>query len=1042
MDKIRVCEECGATLAARAPLGLCPRCLVQMAVSLGGTAAGEPTSPDPEADLKRRGFGDYELLGQIGRGGMGVVYRARQISLNRIVAVKMLLFGQFSGDEFVKRFQAEAEAVASLNHPNIVTIYEVGDHQGQHFFSMEYVDGQTLADLVRDKPPPAREAASYLKAIAEAVHHAHEHGVLHRDLKPSNVLIDAFGQPRVMDFGLAKRLTSPECGSTELTLAGQVLGSPSYMAPEQARGDGPCVGPASDIYSLGAILYHLLTGRAPFLAGTVEETLAQLQRGELVAPRLLNPSIPRDLETICLKCLNKEPPRRYLSAQGLADDLERWLSSKPILARATSPPEKLWRWCRRKPALAAAIALLAAIAGGSVIAAIQLHRSNEQARENLYVADLNVALRDFQEGNTAQSFALLKRWVPARGETDLRDFQWRYLWRLCRGTYSHWLPTHKQVVGSIHFSPDGEFVATYCWNDTVRVWNLATRQRLYSLEKVTGLGGFSEDGKTIAISRGDGKLQLCEARMGVSNSFIANAGDLVAFAAQPQTAVTITRDNVLKVWDNHFSAVRLAVPGVTRRKSDYGWGGLVCIARDGKLLGLVEANKNPLRPNQTIRLWDLESGKEQAPISANREVRCLSFSPDGRLLAIGDGEGNVALWSLNPREVRFFRAHETPVLSLAFTSDGQTLATGSSGTNSIRLWETATGSSKTKTFSGQVGDVWSLAFSPDGKFLASGTRDGPIRIWEVGESDSGEIVADRLHADEYGNFLFSPDSKLIAGGCADNTVKIWDVGTLRVRAVLSNASYVAAFSKDSKNLLVSTQEGAPHWRNVDGQTSRPLPSYEGDIHRVVSVALAPNENMAALGMPNGSIQLLDMETGRSIGARLTGHNGPVRSLAFSPSGDKLASGGSDKTVMVWDIKTGRGLSKCLEHKGGVFGVAVSPNGKMLASGCGAETIKFWDMDNMSTGSLASISYHKSVIRTLAFSPDGKLLASGSDDNTVKLWSLALRREVASFRHGAHLRQVSFSPDGNALASVTDKGTLRVLRAVTLKEADEDLKRLQ
>jgi serine/threonine protein kinase len=264
-----------------------------------------------------RAFGDYELLEEIARGGMGIVYRARQVSLDRIVAVKMLLFGPLSSPEFVKRFRAEASVAASLQHPNIVAIHDVGVCQGQQYFAMDYVEGQSLAKLLANGPLPARRAASYLKPIAEAIHYAHERGILHRDLKPSNVLIDVNDQPRVTDFGLARRLE----GDSELTATGMVLGSPNYVPPEQAVGKRGKVSRRSDVYSLGAMLYHLLTGRPPFVGEALTDTLEQVLNAEPVSPRLLNPSVPRDLETICLKCLEKAPDKRYTTAQALADEL-------------------------------------------------------------------------------------------------------------------------------------------------------------------------------------------------------------------------------------------------------------------------------------------------------------------------------------------------------------------------------------------------------------------------------------------------------------------------------------------------------------------------------------------------------------------------------------------------------------------------------------------------------------------------------------------------------------------------------------------------
>ena len=311
--------------------GHCPQCLIRTSL----TAAFSPTEPSLDAPLVfLRSFGDYELLEEVARGGMGVVYRAWQRSLKRQVAVKMLLAGEFASAAFVRRFRQEAEAAANLRHPNIVSIYEVGQHDGQHFFSMEFIAGPNLAELVRERPLPARAAAAYLKTIAEAVAFAHKHGTLHRDLKPSNVLIDPVtDQPRITDFGLARRFadseslsqTQSEARSWELTRTGQALGSPAYMAPEQASGRAT-VGPAADLYSLGALLYHLITGRPPFQSDTIAETLRQVQEQEPIAPRRLNPTVPEALQTICLKCLEKEPARRYASAQALADDLGRFLA--------------------------------------------------------------------------------------------------------------------------------------------------------------------------------------------------------------------------------------------------------------------------------------------------------------------------------------------------------------------------------------------------------------------------------------------------------------------------------------------------------------------------------------------------------------------------------------------------------------------------------------------------------------------------------------------------------------------------------------------
>jgi serine/threonine protein kinase len=374
------CPECGAELPAGTAVGQCPNCLLALGLvgaeaepvrqraavrSQAAKADNRPKAndlcldPDPLPLATR--FGDYELLEEIGHGGMGVVYKARQKSLDRIVALKLLMFGPHAPPESVKRFRAEAVATAALQHPHIVAIHEVGLCAGQHFLVMDFVEGPSLARLIGNQPLPARRAAGYVRTIAEAIHYAHERGLLHRDLKPSNVLIDANDQPRVTDFGLAKRLE----GDSELTVSGQVLGSPNFMPPEQAAGKRGTVSRRSDVYALGAILYHALTGRPPFVGEGLADTVQQVLNVEPVSPRVLNPRLPADLETVCLKCLEKEPAKRYATAQLLAQELGRFLEGKPVLARPVGRLSKAGRWCRRNPHLAGATgaALLSLLLG-------------------------------------------------------------------------------------------------------------------------------------------------------------------------------------------------------------------------------------------------------------------------------------------------------------------------------------------------------------------------------------------------------------------------------------------------------------------------------------------------------------------------------------------------------------------------------------------------------------------------------------------------------------------------------------------------------
>ena len=379
----RICRKCGAKIFSDAPRGLCTACVLETALGIfpdapvaagdlsavasakaddGGSAediqTNNETARSESAATMLGELGDYELLEEIGRGGQGVVFRARQKSLNRIIALKVIRLGQWASKVHLKRFRLEAEAAARLEHPGIVPIHEVGERDGSCYFSMKFIEGGQLDEVVRRTPMSIRQAADLIAKVARTVHYAHGHGILHRDIKPGNILLDAKGEPHLTDFGLA-RLVESESSVTQ-TL--DVLGTPSYMAPEQAVGNNAAVSSATDVYGLGAVLYQLLTGQPPFAGGTTYETIKLLEDTEPRPPRLLNPKVDRDLSTICLKCLEKDPKRRYSSALALAEDLEHWLKHEPIAARRVGPLVRGGKWVRRNPSMAVMAAMLLALA--------------------------------------------------------------------------------------------------------------------------------------------------------------------------------------------------------------------------------------------------------------------------------------------------------------------------------------------------------------------------------------------------------------------------------------------------------------------------------------------------------------------------------------------------------------------------------------------------------------------------------------------------------------------------------------------------------
>src|SRR5438105_2092995 len=350
----RFCRRCGAIIPPNSPQQSCGACLLE--TGLGSVEPEREVNPDPSTPLRTSlasspmlmDFGDYELLEQIGRGGQGVVFRARQKSLNRTVALKVINLGQWASKAHLKRFRLEAEAAARLEHPGIVPIHEVGERDGSCYFSMKFIEGGQLDEVVKRTPMLIRHAAELITKVARTVYYAHQHGILHRDIKPGNILLDGKGEPHLTDFGLA-RLVETESTMTR-TLDG--LGTPSYMAPEQAMGNNAAISSVTDVYGLGAVLYQLLTGQPPFAGGATYETIKLLLDTEPKKPRLLNPKIDRDLSTICLKCLEKDPKRRYASALALADDLEHWLKHEPIRARRTGLVTGGRKWIRRNPTIA------------------------------------------------------------------------------------------------------------------------------------------------------------------------------------------------------------------------------------------------------------------------------------------------------------------------------------------------------------------------------------------------------------------------------------------------------------------------------------------------------------------------------------------------------------------------------------------------------------------------------------------------------------------------------------------------------------------
>jgi eukaryotic-like serine/threonine-protein kinase len=1010
----------------------------------------------------------YELLAPIGAGGMGIVVKARHLGLDRIVAIKML--GRGADDPTSQqRFQLEAEAVARLQHPNIIQVFDVGTSgagwAAQPFISFEFVEGGSLAKHTLSPQDP-RWAGRMVETLARAVHAAHQVGVIHRDLKPGNVLLTADGTPKIADFGLAKHLDPAKSDEGRfLTQAGTLVGTPEYMAPEQIEGADPT--PAIDIYALGVLLYELLTGHVPFKAGTVPETFLLAKYQEPVAPRRLQPKLPRDLETICLKCLQKDPRKRYASAEALADDLARWLDGRTIKARPVGPVEQLGRWARRNPTVAglSLATILTAVVGVSTVvwkwrdaraAADAAVESNRAKEWGYYRANVGAAASALQLNNVNVARVSLDE-----APEHLRNWEWHYLSRRL-DTPHQVIKTYDSEDCHVRFSFGAPLVRVHPLRGLCEVWDPTAGPTGVSIPGAVA-GKFvttSADGRRAAIRETDHSLRIVPVGGGPAVTLVGHTDEIwcVEFGEGSGRVATSSKDGSVRVWDvktgravsvqsGHRTPVRVLDLSADGRRMVV-WEPetsalALCDADTGKAIQSLIGHRQSMNhgrfspdgsrflsveqfPGKEMRLWDGRTGDALGVLSGHKnQVTSFRFSPDGRRIVTASRDQSIRVWDAERGQpLAILKGHSGWVNTIAFNHDGSRLVSGAQD-QTVRVWDPAEGT-EVAVLRGHTGDVVDVAFGPTGKDVLSVSADGTVRRWDALWAEQEGLFTG--HKDYVYSVAWHPDGRQFASASWDGTIRGWDVATTKQiwelhtgdGAITSSAVFhpngrlLASVGRDDKVRLwdLETKKTVHSWYH-------PTKDW-----RDTKLAFSPSGDLLAAGSCRGDVHLFDVNA-RTEPTIMSGHTDGVRAVAFGPDGRWLASAGEhgDRTVRVWDVAARKEVAVLRGHGKAVHAVAFSPDGKTLVSGAVDLTARLWDTQTWAqVGKLAP----GSNVYGLAFTPNGTRLALACADNTIRLWDVDHRQEVLELRgHTDYVHSVAFSPDGRTCVSGSGDFTVRL-----------------
>ena len=1020
--------------------------------------AARPTIKLAFADAPDEAIGQtivrYKILERVGEGGCGVVYVAEQTEpVRRRVALKVIKLGMDT-KQVVARFEAERQALALMDHPNIAKVLDAGATEtGRPYFIMELVRGIKLTDYCDQNKLSTKDRLDLFIKVCQAIQHAHQKGIIHRDIKPSNILVtlhDGVPVPKVIDFGIAKATEGKLTDATVYTQLHQFIGTPAYMSPEQAEMSGLDIDTRSDIYSLGVLLYELLTGKTPFdarelmsqgidaMRKTIREKdpvrpstkLATLQEAELTATakrRAVESSklaklLLGDVDWIVMKCLEKDRTRRYETANGLAADLKRHLENEPVLARPPSTTYRLQKaWRRNQLAFTAgalvAVALVTGVAVSSWLAiaasrarnaeqqqrlAAQTERDKaqtaEQAEKRAHLqADAQKAeathllyvanLNLAQQAWDQNNIGRLRQLLEETQDSPYRGYEW-YYWQPQTHLAVVTLFGHLGDVYSAAYSPDGRRIVTGGKDGTARVWDAVTGRELTTFE------GRHDEVRSLAFSP-DGRQ-----------------------------IVAGTVDGTVQVWESASGRELITLKGHSGHVTS------ATFSPDGQqILSFSD--------DGTIKLWDAANRKERLTLKVQSVwIASAAFSPDGRRIVAGSGDGTTHVWdATDGRELLVLSRHNSGVSSVAYSPDGRQIVTGSQD-QTAKLWDATTGE-ELLTLKGHSLAINSAAFSPDGQRIVTGSTDGTVRLWDAGTGKS--LYPLKGHSSGVHTAVFSPNGQRILTASFDATARIWEAGDelsvdqtgarVLTLPVLNPYLHAAAFSPDGQRIL--TGSSSPTARIWDARSGRELLALTGHRGAVSAVAFSRDGQWVVTGSEDQTATVWAVASGEQR-FTLTGHRGAISSVAFSADSQRIVTGSRDGTAKVWNTATGRELLALTGHGSGVTSAAFSPDGQQLVTGSADHTAKVWDA--ASGRERLTLTGHGEGVTSVTFTPDGRRIVTGSYDRTSKVWEATSGRELLTLAgHSDWVNAVTVSPDGQRIATVSDDGTAKLWEAVSGRE---------